>query len=212
MTPQAKEKIPYNGKSWMERVESHQRDIDEVDPDILFIGDSLTEGFLGQGLPHWKRLKSCGKIVNLGIGGDKVENILWRIQHYRIGQPRLILLLAGTNNINRNSADEIIEGLRACIRSLQKKAPESTIILQHLLPRQAEASDPLYLKVLQINKKIPALAHQTGVRQATFHSLFLSENGEGHLHPDRMKADHVHLEEAGYRVWTDALLNFLKDL
>ncbi|MCB1093710.1 MAG: GDSL family lipase, partial [Verrucomicrobiae bacterium] len=68
--------------------------------ELVFLGDSITAGWSGKGQEVWKKYWEPLKAANFGIGGDRTEHILWRLQHgnYDGLKPKLTVLMIGTNN------------------------------------------------------------------------------------------------------------------
>ena len=89
--------------------------------------------------PHlWEAYFSENKPVNLGVGGDCIENLLWRLENGEIEnfEPDLILLLIGTNNLAKDSEEVITEGILETTRVIQRKCPQAKIVVFGLLPRE----------------------------------------------------------------------------
>ncbi|MCM8531304.1 MAG: hypothetical protein NE330_09110 [Lentisphaeraceae bacterium] len=84
---------------------------------ILFIGDSITHMMLTNGAAVWKEYRKIG-CVNIGLSGDRTENILWRIQNGALGtvKPKVTVVLAGVNNMRKNTPEEIAAGVGAIVK------------------------------------------------------------------------------------------------
>src|SRR5204863_3714819 len=100
--------------------------------------------------------------ANFGWGGDTIQNILWRMQHGELEgvDPKLIVLLAGTNNVGNTPASdpkvsEIARGIQALLDTLREKAPKATIIVMGILPRN-DGADPTAVmpSINRINERI----------------------------------------------------------
>ena len=67
---------------------------------LVFLGDSITHGWDGKGKAVWEKTWAPLKAANFGIGGDRTEHVLWRLEHGNFDglKPKEIVLMIGTNN------------------------------------------------------------------------------------------------------------------
>ena len=67
---------------------------------VLFIGDSITQGWEGEGKNVWSRYYSPRQAINLGIGGDRTQHVLWRLDNGNLKglKPKAAVVMIGTNN------------------------------------------------------------------------------------------------------------------
>src|SRR5208337_5244157 len=105
--------------------------------DVLFLGDSITDGWRGSGKDVWKEKFEPLKAANFGIGGDRTQHVLWRLQNGELEgiKPRAAVIMIGTNNLGANTAEEIADGIKAIVAEIQKKQPETKILLLGIFPR-----------------------------------------------------------------------------
>ena len=103
--------------------------------DLLFLGDSITQGWHDNAV--WKRFYGPRHAANFGIGGDRTEHVLWRLQHGEVDgiHPRVVVLMIGTNNSGDNTSGEIVAGIKAIVDELRKRLPDSKILLLGVFPR-----------------------------------------------------------------------------
>ncbi|MEM6687999.1 MAG: sulfatase/phosphatase domain-containing protein, partial [Planctomycetota bacterium] len=87
-------------KWWRERDKEMTRNAAKGEADLLFIGDSITQGWEGRGKSVWQKYYADRKALNLGIGGDRTENVIWRLTHGNLGKtkPKVAVVMIGTNN------------------------------------------------------------------------------------------------------------------
>lgn len=194
---------------WLETHGRHEESLLGASPEVVFVGDSLTDLWVYQ--PSWTHALAKYRPVNLGIGGDRTQHLLWRLQRLKLPPARLYSLLIGTNNIGYNSPEEIADGIRACRDEIRRQVPGAIIVIQHLLPRSPTRSDPNYQQVLAVNRLIPGLVKGTGLVEADFSPVFQVE-GERHLNYAHVSADHVHFTAEGYAAWADAIVPFFDEL
>jgi hypothetical protein len=111
--------------------------------DIIFIGDSITAGWLGAGRGIWQTAYEPRHALDFGIGGDKTQNVLWRLNNMGIQnlKPKVAVVLIGTNNI-ANTPHEIADGIRAVMANTQEAFPGIRIILVSIMPN-ARANDTM---------------------------------------------------------------------
>ena len=98
---------------------------------MVVIGDSIVAG-LRRYSTVWRQYKT----VNLGIWGDRIENVLWRINDIVLPKfIRSVVMHCGTNNIDTSSSDKISVGVVTIARSIFRRYPNIEIIVSSLLPR-----------------------------------------------------------------------------
>ena len=99
------------------------------------VGDSIVAGLKRYAIV-WRNLILQYKTVNLGIGGDRMQNVLWRIKDIVLPKSiRSVVIHYGTNNIDTSSSDEISAGVVNIARSILHRYPNIEIIVSGLLPR-----------------------------------------------------------------------------
>ena len=166
--PQYKHKFFSRTDSTQGRIswgEKHEKFIEEgtiLKRGISFFGDSLISNF-------WRspKLLQCGPepVNNFGIGGDKIENVLWRLLHGEVPKhSKLIIIHVGTNNVKHDSISEVIHGFRAICEAIWAAAPLASVCISTILPRSC--SPYTDQKILEINGKliecVPCWASELG--------------------------------------------------
>jgi len=171
-------------------------------PELVFIGDSITTRWPQEVLKQ--RFGKC-RPVNLGVGGDWIQNVHWRIRHGALdgAQPKVIVLLIETNNITAGfTPDEITQGIRLLLAAIHDKAPQSKILLEGILPRGSSIQEATNETIRLINSKLSTLADGKKV-------FYLDVGGrlvepDGSISPQIMP-DKLHLAGPGYTRWLEAL-------
>jgi lysophospholipase L1-like esterase len=191
--------------------------------DVYFEGDSITRRWGATDYPellaNWKQNFFGWNAANFGWGGDTTQNILWRLNNGELDgvNPKVIVLLAGTNNVGNNvspaggddKAADITRGLQAILMVLQTKAPNATIIVTGIFPRNDNmAVMPLINK---INRNLAKLADGKRIRYLNIDGKLADRGGKlyGGMMNDR---DKLHPALKGYQVWADALKPILTKL
>lgn len=190
-------------KNWMKRHAEFNARAKQGDIDLVFIGDSITEDWNDAGKEVWAKYYGKRKAVNFGFSGDQTQHILWRLDHGNVDgiEPKLVVLMIGTNNYTRHSAEQTVEGITAVVDRLKAKLPKSKILLMGLLPRD-DAREATRDKFAEVNKQIAKLADDKTVFFLDLTRKFLREDGalDTTLMPDL-----VHPGEKGFEVWAEAI-------
>jgi len=214
--PATKPEPRKDAKGWMDRHNSFVELAKKGDVDVLFLGDSITAGWAGNGKKVWADHFAPLKAANFGIGGDRTQHVLWRITEGKELEgitPKVAVLMIGTNNISSDSADEIAEGVTAIIAELRKQKPKMKVLVLGVFPRSAKsgkdlkdvdtvAKGDMQPKVKAINEKIAKLEDGKMVKYLDIGDKFL--NKDGALTREIMP-DFLHLSPKGYEIWGDAI-------
>lgn len=185
--------------------------------DLYFEGDSITRRWgatdYPQFLENWRQNFHGWNAGDFGWGGDTTQNILWRLQHGELDgvNPKVIVLLAGTNNVGKNPAPDcaadVPKGIEAILKVCQAKAPDATIVLMAIFPRNdSEKANPV---ITRINEKIATFADGRKVRFLSINDRLADKSGKLF---DGMTVDNLHLSVKGYQIWADALTPVLTEL
>jgi lysophospholipase L1-like esterase len=169
--------------------------------DLLFLGDSITQGWHENGT--WQRFYAPRKAANFGIGGDRTEHVLWRIQNGELDgiAPKLTVLLIGTNNLSDHTPDEIAQGVSAIVAEIRRRLPTTKVLLLGVFPR-SHRPDAVRDKIKSVNQKIAGLDDGSRVRFLDIGPSFLSDGG---MITREVMPDYLHLTRRGYRIWADAM-------
>ncbi|MEZ5301306.1 MAG: platelet-activating factor acetylhydrolase IB subunit [Verrucomicrobiales bacterium] len=198
---------------WMKRHESMNERTKKGGVDLAFVGDSITQGWEGKGRKVWEEFYGKRNAANYGISGDRTEHVLWRIDNGNFDgiSPKLIVIMIGTNNTGHKSSDagQTADGIRAILQRLQKKTPDSKILLLGVFPRGATPDDAMRKMNEEVNAKIKAYADGKKIQFLDIGDKFLGEDGK--LSREVMP-DLLHLNEASYRTWAEAIEPKVKEL
>jgi lysophospholipase L1-like esterase len=189
---------------WMARHRLLLKRVEDAKPGVIFIGDSITQGWEGAGKEVWKRHYAPRQAVNLGIGGDGTQHVLWRLDHGEIERisPKVAVVMIGTNNMFTNTPEQIAEGNRLIVETLRKKLPDTKILLLAIFPRAPRADDPIREKIKATNALIAKQDDGKYVRFLDIGPAFLEADGS--IARSTMP-DYLHLTPRGYRVWANAI-------
>lgn len=198
---------PREGK-WLAVHESFvRRAARNADADVVFLGDSITAEF---------NVHSCApdgqpfKAVNLGIAGDRTENVLWRIQNGELegSKAKVVVLLIGTNNLGNNyGVDDAVAGIGEIIKAIQARCPTAKILLMGIFPRWNDAE--FRQKIKQANARMAKYADGKAVRFLDIGEKFLEPDGTLSV---QVAHDLTHLTRRGYQIWRDNMCPTLYEM
>lgn len=174
------------------------------DFEICLLGDSITAMWPGD---LFNKYFGRYKPANFGIGGDRCENVLWRLQQGELAgtSPKLIMLLIGTNNQGMNTAEEVAWGVGLVVKRLREVCPESKILVVGIFPSRGTP----YAKTRQINEATAKLADGKQVR---YIDPGLKMLGEDDAVEPGVLSDAVHLTAKGYAIWGDGTADVIAEM
>jgi lysophospholipase L1-like esterase len=209
--------------NWMKRHESFNERVKQGNVDLIFIGDSITQGWEGAGKSVWQEYYGKRNAVNLGIGGDRTQHVLWRLDHGNIDgiNPKLAVLMIGTNNTGSNTSEQIAAGVKAIVEKLRTKLPNTKVLVLGIFPR-ADNFDAQKNKAEKGTKddakrKINEGANEIIKKMADNKMVYYLDIGPKFLSPDgtlsrEVMPDLLHLNEASYRIWAESIEPKVKEL
>lgn len=172
--------------------------------DLLLVGDSLTMEWRrgAGGVDSWAAQLPDVAAVNVGLCGDKVQNVRWRLDHGAVDglQPRACMLMVGVNNASTvppTGAGPVARGIEACVRNLRARFPGVPLVLCRLLPAWSPG-EAGHEAVRAVNTALDGL--QPG-RLPGVHVLDLWDGfaqPDGSVRPGLYQPDRLHLSAAGY--------------
>ncbi len=186
--------------------------------DIYFAGDSITRRWGATDYPeflaHWNKNFHGWNAADFGWGGDSTQHILWRLQNGELDgvNPRVIVILAGTNNVGRTPPDdakvaEVVRGVKAIVETCRQKAPAATLVLTAVFPR---SDNPAVVPgIFRINAGLARLADGKSIRYLDLNDKLADANGQLF---EGMTVDKLHPSLQGYQVWADALKPIFTEL
>jgi lysophospholipase L1-like esterase len=191
--------------------------------DVYFEGDSITRRWgatdYPQFLENWRKNFFGWNAADFGWGADRVENILWRLENGELDgvNPKVIVLLAGTNNVGNHlpaagieaAVDNVSRGMAAVLRVMQAKAPDTVIVIIAIFPRNDNMD---VMPVIDgINANLAKMADGRKIRYLNINAQLADSHGR--LREGMMNAgDKLHPMLGGYQVWADALKPIFTEL
>jgi len=185
--------------------------------DVYFEGDSITRRWGTSDeqyktfLENWQQNFYGWNAADFGWGGDTVQNILWRLHNGELDdvKPKIIVLLAGTNNVGKQSPETandprievIAKGIKAILAVCRQKAPQATIVLMGITPRNDNMA--VMPVINQVNERIAKFADGKKIRYLNINNKLADKDDK--LFEGMTNRDGLHLDVKGYQVWADAL-------
>ncbi|TCO87406.1 lysophospholipase L1-like esterase [Chthoniobacter flavus] len=192
---------------------------------LVFLGDSITHNWEKGGKDVWEKYWAPLNAANFGIGGDRTEHVLWRLDHGNFDglKPKEIVLMIGTNNTGHQgrpqkeldgavyqcTAQQTAEGVKAIIDKLEAKCPGAKILLLAIFPRGATPADKFRQQNEETNAIIKGYADNKKVFYMDINAKFLQSDGT--LSKDIMP-DLLHPNAKGYEIWAEAIAPKVKEL
>ncbi|MEY4939897.1 MAG: hypothetical protein RIQ93_1632 [Verrucomicrobiota bacterium] len=206
----------FGGQAFIQRHEEFLQIARQEPCRVLFIGDSITDMWREEGrngVPRGKRVWDSVfapmRALNFGIGGDRTQHVLWRIDQGELDhlKPKAIVLLIGSNNTGvehatgkpRNLTPEVIAGVQAVVQSIRAKRPQTKILLLGIFPR---GNDEQRKQIREINAAIAPLHDGQYIHYLDIGKQFLLSDGEINR---KVMPDRTHPNEAGYEIWAQAI-------
>jgi lysophospholipase L1-like esterase len=202
---------------WAKRHAAVTRIVQERKPSLVFIGDSITQMFGGE--PHdrsqpgkdvWEKFYARRNAANLGFGYDYVENTLWRLQHGELdaAAAKAVIILIGTNNVGKNSPEEVADGIRAICAEVHHRQPGAKIVLMAIFPRGPKP-DGTRARIETINKLVAGLDGKDGITFLDIGAKFVESDGSISR---EIMGDFLHPTAKGYERWANELEPVLRKL
>jgi lysophospholipase L1-like esterase len=180
-------------------------------PQVVFIGDSITQGWENEGRTVWQRHFAPRSALALGFGGDRTENVLWRLQQGEVDglAPKVVVMMIGTNNSGVRSPESTAAGVKHLLDELRRRLPSTQVLLLAIFPRGEKPDDFLRGVNDRVNKLIASYADGRSVHYLDINAALL--NPDGSLSKEVMP-DLLHLSEKGYAIWQQAMAPTLQKL
>jgi lysophospholipase L1-like esterase len=193
---------------FMKRHEQYLERAKKGNVGLLFLGDSITQGW-----EKWPKIFDEGFGVhnpaNFGIGGDRTQHVLWRIENGELDgiKPKLAVIMIGTNNLSSDDPDKIAEGIEKIVQTTRQKTGAKVLLLG-IFPRGKDPADP---KVRTVREKIAKINERIEKLDDGGKTIKYLDIKEKFLEPDATitgevmnSKDYLHLTEEGYKRWAEA--------
>ena len=180
---------------------------------LVFLGDSITQGWGVEGKDVWAEHYAEYGALNLGIGGDEVQHVTWRVQNGEVDaiSPEVAVILIGTNNIGNvgHKAEPVAAGIRLLLDELRARLPETKLLLMATFPRDEHPDTPFRKEVADLNRIVQAYRDGEHIFFLDIGEFFTDYKQD--ISADIMP-DFLHLSAAGYGIWRSNMDQTLKRL
>jgi platelet-activating factor acetylhydrolase IB subunit beta/gamma len=204
----------FGGRSWLD---THAKLVQMVEAnkgpvDVLLVGDSITI----QWGDSWKRNFPDKKAVNIGIGGEKTQNVLWRLDHGGVAglEPKAVILMIGNNNMfftPETGIEPVAEGIKTCAANIREKFPKAPLIVVKVLPAHAPGNR-FYEDIKKTNAAIEGLGLTADPMVQVLDLTADFTESDGTLKKSLFKPDNIHLSAEGYDAYAARLKPILEKL
>lgn len=190
---------------------------------LLFLGDSITERW--HIAPHiWEAYYGKYQPANFGIGGDRTQHVIWRIEHGELDgiAPKVTVLMLGTNNSLDFNAEEIAAADRKIVGMIRARLPDTKILVLGIFPRgprdrNGHPITPAHVEeaarrmqtIDAANRELAKLDDGKTIRFLNINDVFLGQDGRI---PHSIMPDQLHPGPAGYQLWADAMQPLLESM
>ena len=181
--------------------------------DLVLLGDSIMHFWEWKHPASWRKLTEGRTVLNLGYGGDRTENVIWRIEHGELDgyKARNIVLMIGTNNNSSDSTDpaNVAKGVETIVALIKAKQPGARLILHPIFPRGSSPKPSKHHAAARPrNEKTNALLKEFAAKHPEITWIDFNEklvDATGWV-PRELMRDAIHPSDAGYDIWMDAIL------
>ena len=207
----------WGGTSWLD---THAKLVNYVQAnkgpiDVLLVGDSITQQWgspLDKGVLNesWKKHFSNYKTINIGIGGDKAQNVLWRLDHGGVEglQPKVVVVMIGNNNMffaPETGVEPAAQGIQMVVANVREKFPKADVIAVKILPAHAPGN-AFYENIKKANAALDALKLDRDQKVKVLDLTSDMTNADGTLKKELFQPDNIHLsQDAGYGLYAEKL-------
>ena len=201
------------GDAFMQKHESFLKRGKEGPIGLLFLGDSITQGW-GKAEEVWSKYYDKYQPANFGIGGDRTQHVLWRIENGELDgiSPKVVVLMIGTNNTGGDTADAIAKADTKIIQAIRAKLPKTKVLVLGIFPRgdkkTGELSAGAMPKIKEVNAALAKLDDGKTIRYLDLADKFIV----GGKIPADVMPDQLHPNAKGYQIWAEAMQPLLEDM
>jgi len=179
-----------------------------MEPEILWIGDSLIQNLTQSKI--WETNFCAMHSLNFGIGGDRTEHVLWRLQNGELDNlsPKIVVVLVGTNN-HGDTPQQIADGLKAICSLIRDRQPQAFVIVLSLLPR-GHQPNPLRDRNKAVNDELAEYVKGNSKLQLVNIDTGFIQADSTISHHDMY--DYLHLTQKGYSMAFEPVNELLTQL
>ena len=201
-------------QNWWKKRHASMNQKAKKNHDLLFIGDSITQGWEGAGKGTWDKFYGNRKTLNLGISGDRTEHVIWRLDNGNLKnqkKAKVAVIMIGTNNTGHKLQDptEVKDGIGRIISTVRARCPQTKILLLGIFPRGVNPDDPKRKNNVEINELVSKFHNGERIHYLNISDKFLTKEG---VLTKEIMPDALHPKQKGYEIWAEAIEPKLKEL
>ena len=179
--------------------------------DVVFVGDSIMHFWEWKHPESWRKFCAGRKVLNLGYGGDRTQNVIWRLQHGELDgyAAKRVVVMIGTNNNSSGDTDpaNVAKGVEKIISIVKEKQPGAEIVLHPIFPRGNGPDSKRHAAAKARNDRTNELlakfaGEHPEIKWIDFNAKLVDETG---WVPASLMADQIHPTDAGYAIWAEVL-------
>ncbi len=196
-------------REWSTRLQAHRSDPAREQAELVFLGDSITQGWTETAGELWDCSFAAMKPLCLGIGGDRTQHLIWRVLRGELDglRAKVLVLLIGTNNLGAgDSPEDTACGVEVLLETIHKKLPNTSVVILAILPSGEKLDNPLRAAIDTTNRLLFSGLADPRDRFVDLGAVFLQSDGS--LSPELMP-DFLHPSYQGYEVIAQHLLPVL---
>ncbi len=196
------------GTYYQQRV-THFRSLSQTKSDIIFVGNSITDG------AEWSELFHDLRVKNRGISGDISAGVLNRSDEIAQRKPSKVFLMIGINDLARGiTPDSIIRNITLALRYIKYYSPASKMFVQSILPvndafGKFNSHTNKGKSILQLNDTLLRLADSLHYTFIDLYHSFCDQQGKLNA---AFTNDGLHLTGDGYLLWKHLVFPFMYGL
>ena len=186
---------------------AHFDNLPNTDDEIIFLGNSITDG------GEWSEMFHDLRVKNRGISGDITEGILFRLKEVTESKPLKVFIMIGVNDLSKNiSITQILYNYENIIKSIKSASPETKIYVQSVLPVNPDfpgnkKHTNKTQKIIDLNSDLVKLAQ---IHRVEFIDLFSVFKNESNQMNKKYTQDGLHLNAEGYKLWKTTIEYLIK--
>ena len=205
---------PFGAHWWANRFLSRHMEIEKFkgkSVDVVLMGDSIIHFWEWKHPQSWKKFTANRTALNLGYGGDRTQQLFWRIDHGELDgyEAKCVVLMIGTNNNSSKDTkpENVASAIEELVAKIRAKQPNAKIVLHPIFPRGNSAQSERHVDARARNDKTNALLKQFVDRDGKiiwidFNDKLVDATG---WVPKSIMPDQIHPSAVGYDIWMEAL-------
>ena len=189
--------------NWLNFHHNHCSKLAKNTFETILIGDSIIAG-LSRYQNVWDKFLKPLKALNCGIGGDKIQHVLWRALNLPVfSNLKNVVVLCGTNNLLLDWPKDIAGGIPEIARSFKTNYSCINVIICGILPRD-DSWSVKRASIKKVNQILKLKCYESSFTFVSYDSGWILANGS--INADLYYSDILHLVEKEIWNWLSQYL------